>query len=125
MGDFRTLTAWQKAMDLLDAIYLTVRTFPPTETYCLSLQMRKAAVSIPSNLAEGRGRYTVADQRHFYVEARGSTHELETQIEASTRQHFIAGDQGQQLINQTQEVCKLISGLIRKLDGTQGLGPKA
>jgi four helix bundle protein len=106
-------------MDLVDAVYATVRTFPRSEMFCLSLQMRKAALSIPANLAEGCGRYTPADQRHFYRQARGSSHELETEIEAAMRQRFMTAERGAQLIARTQEVCRMINGLIRKLDRLQ------
>ena len=103
-------------MNLVDAVYVAVRTFPSSELFCLSQQMRKAAIAIPSDLAEGRGRFTLADQRHFYREARGSTQELETEIEIAVRQKFIPRDAGNRLIAQTQEVGRLINGLLRHLE---------
>jgi four helix bundle protein len=113
MSAFRTLTAWQKGMDLVDAVYDAVETFPKTELYALGAQLRKAVVSIPSLIAEGRGRYTTKDRRHFYVEARGSSHEIETELEIAMRRKFIAADRAMALIEQTAEVGRLISGLIR------------
>ena len=103
-------------MDLADEIYAVVELFPQSEIFVLSYQMRKAVGAIPSDIAEGRGRHTVADQRHFYREARGSTQELETEIEIAIRQRFIAPDKGQELIERTQEVCRLINGLLRTLE---------
>lgn len=103
-------------MDLVDAIYVAVRAFPSSELFCLSQQMGKATIAIPSDIAEGRGRYTLADQRHFYREARGSTQELETEIEVAVRQKFIPQDEGNRLIARTQEVCRLINGLLRNLE---------
>jgi len=112
-------------MDLIDAVYESVRAFPKSELFLLSQQMRSAAISIASNIAEGRGRYTPADQVRFYVHARGSTSELETQIEIAIRQQFISRDVGEQLLRGAEEVGRLISGLIKPKSKTQGLGPKA
>lgn len=78
MSAFRDLLAWQKAMDLVDDVYAAVHGFPQSELFCLSLQVRKCGIAIPSDIAEGRGRHSTADYRHFLREARGSTHELET-----------------------------------------------
>ena len=114
MADFRTVKAWQKAVELVDAIY-DARNFPTEERYCLAIQMRKAAIAIPSDIAEGKGRYTPADQRHLYREARGSTAELESDLEIARRRRFIDEERAQQLIAQTQEVGRLISGLIYSL----------
>ena len=105
-------------MDLVDTIYEITATFPKTEIYCLAAQMKKAAIAIPSDVAEGRGRYTIPDQRHLYREARGSTHELETQVEIAQRQKFITTERANLLIERTQEVGKLISGLIRSLEAS-------
>jgi four helix bundle protein len=102
-------------MDLCDAVYLGVRGFPKSELFGLSQQLRSAAVSIPSLLAEGRGRYTVADQQHFYREARGSTYEVQTQIEIAARQKFIDTEQRGKLMDLADEVGRLINGLLRSL----------
>ena len=115
MADFRTVKAWQKAVELVDAIYDATRNFPTEERYCLAIQMRKAAIAIPSDIAEGKGRSTVPDQRHLYREARGSTAELESDLEIARRRRFIDEERAQQLIAQTQEVGRVISGLINSL----------
>ena len=115
MSTYRNLLAWQKAMDLADAGYVAVRTFPKFELFGLSDQMRSAAVSIPSLIAEGRGRHTRRDYAHFLYQARGSAHELETQIEIAVRQEFMTREVGRRLIKQSYEVGKLINGLLRKL----------
>ena len=112
MGTYRDLLAWQKAMDLVVAIYETVRSFPRSELFLLSQQMRAAAISIPCNIAEGRGRYTIADQTHFYRQARGSAYELQTQIEISRRLELISDENGATLSALAAEVGRLINGLL-------------
>lgn len=102
-------------MDLVDAVYRAVRPFPKSELFVLSQQMRSAALSIPSNIAEGRGRYTPPDQVHFFVQARGSSLELQTQIEVAMRQEFINPDAGADLMKLAEEVGRLINGLITSL----------
>jgi four helix bundle protein len=120
MSDFRNLIAWKKAMDLVDAIYAVTSKFPGSELYGLASQMKKAANAIPSDIAEAKGRYTIPDQRHLYREARGSAQELETQIEIAMRQKFVPQERGAMLIAQTQEVCRLINGLIGSLEKGPG-----
>src|SRR6266478_3167852 len=84
-GDYRNLIAWQKAKRLALDVYRCTRRFPKDETYGLSSQMRRAAVSVPSNIAEGKGRHSHKDLVHFLYQARGSLLELETQNIDSTR----------------------------------------
>ena len=104
------------AMDLVDAVYDATRSFPKTEIFCMTQQIRKAALSVPQNVAEGRGRFTKADQRHFYVQARGSISEVDTLVEVARRQKFIAQPKAAELTAQVNKVGQLISGLIRSLD---------
>ena len=77
---YRDLVAWQKAMDLVTAIYQITTSFPKEELYGLTSQLRRAAISVPSNIAEGQGRRGVAEFRHFLRQASGSLMELETQM---------------------------------------------
>jgi four helix bundle protein len=79
-ASYRDLRVWQQAMELVVETYKQTRDFPKTEIYGLTSQMRRAAVSIPSNIAEGKGRSTDRDRAHFFCHARGSLLELETQI---------------------------------------------
>jgi four helix bundle protein len=113
MSAYRNLIAWQKAMDLVDETYRIARTFPKSETFVLSQQMRAAASSIPSNIAEGQGRFTRPECRQFLRHARGSTLELETQILIAQRQKFIDQATAEKLVRQAEEVGRLINGLIR------------
>lgn len=80
-SDFRELKVWQKAMELTVEIYSIVKLLPREETYALSDQMRRAAVSVPSNIAEGQGRETMKEFIRFLSVARGSLRELSTQLE--------------------------------------------
>ena len=100
-------------MDLVDAVYDLK--LPDEELYVLSAQMRRAAISIPSNIAEGHGRFSLRDFRRFLREARASGLELETQILIAKRRRFISEQQAISLLRLVGEVSQLISGLIRYL----------
>jgi four helix bundle protein len=115
VGNYEKLTAWQKAMDLVDAVYAAARFLPKSELFELTHQLKSAASSIPSNIAEGCGRHTLADQRHFYRQARGSVYELQTQIEIARRQRFVTAGIAVDLRDRSNEVGRLINGLLRSL----------
>ena len=102
-------------MELVDQVYVAVRSFPKSELFGLSQQMRAAAVSIPSNLAEGSGRYSIREEKQFARHARGSTYELQTQIEIAVRQGFIAPEDAVHLQNKAKKVGQLINAFIRSL----------
>ena|SRR6266571_3262333 len=89
MGNYNELNVWKKSVDLAIEVYRATVGFPEDEIFGLRLQMRRAAVSIPSNLAEGAGRSTSKDYRRFVLQARGSLLELETQVMISERLEFI------------------------------------
>jgi four helix bundle protein len=78
--DYQSLAAWQRAMELCDEVYRVTATFPKSEVYRLSSQLRQSAVSVPSNIAEGEGRITRGERRQFLGHARGSLYEVETQL---------------------------------------------
>ena len=107
------LKVWQLAMDLVVEVYAITRQFPDSEKYGLDSQMQRAAVSVPSNIAEGAGRESNADFLRFLTIARGSLSELETQLLLAQRLNYIA-DVSQQL-NIIKEVFMLLKGLVRKL----------
>jgi four helix bundle protein len=114
--DYRDLIVWQKAMDLVEAIYQTTKSFPREEIYGLTSQLRRAAVSIPSNIAEGNGRNSTRDYIHFIGMAYGSLKEAETQILIAERLHYIDSDHNSRLVQMTTEVARLISGLMNSLN---------
>ena len=118
MGDitsFRDLMAWQKAMDLADLVYDITETFPRREWFGLAYQMRKAAVSIPSNIAEGHRRQRASYVYHVGI-ALGSHGELDTQSEIGVRRRFIPNARRRQLEDLLGHVGRLTGGLHRSID---------
>jgi four helix bundle protein len=114
---FRDLIAWQKAMDLADLVYECTESFPPRERFGLAYQMRKSAVSIPSNIAEGNRRKTPGYIHHLTI-ALGSHGELDTQCELATRRKFIDAHHRGGLEALIAEVGRVTHGLLRSLDPT-------
>ena len=115
ISTYRELIVWQKSMDLVVSIYALTEQFPKTEVYSLTAQMRRAAVSIPSNIAEGRRRGSRKDFRHFLVIAYGSGSELETKLEIGKRVGFQTGELHQQCLNLLEEVMKMLNKMIANL----------
>jgi len=113
--DHRELIVWQKAMDLVEGIYEVTGGFPKAEIYGLTSQMRRAAVSIPSNIAEGNGRRTAGDYVHYLAIANGSLKELETQIEIANRLHFCNDQTLTTMLQRTAEIGRLLTGLRKSL----------
>jgi four helix bundle protein len=116
--DFKDLIAWQKGMELCRVVYRVTRDFPAGEAFGLTGQMRRAAVSIPSNIAEGRGRDSRKSYRHFLYLARGSACELETQVMLATDLEYLSRQEADVVLAQIGEVQRILSGLIRSLGDT-------
>jgi four helix bundle protein len=114
---FKELRVWQQAMKLATQTYRATGNFPRHEVYGLSLQMRKAAVSIPSNIAEGKGRRTDRDFRQFLFTARGSLLELETQVMIAQGLDYLTEKQAQVLLEGAEIVGRSLSGLINAIQG--------
>ena len=113
MKTFRELDVWNKAMELTDRVYDLVGQFPKEERFALGDQLRRAVVSIPSNIAEGFGRDTHKDFAHFLAQARGSLYEVDTQIEIAIRRGYILKNIS--LISLMNDVAKMLSALSRRL----------
>lgn len=112
----KDLIVWQKSIDLTVVVYTLTEAFPQRETYALSAQMRRAVVSIPSNIAEGRSRGTRKDFSHFLRMAYGSASELETQLVICT-QLSLGNRQDVQKANALlEEISKMLHAMIRKLE---------
>jgi four helix bundle protein len=113
---FTDLFAWQKGHELVLAIYTLVKQFPDDEKYALSSQIRRAAVSITSNIAEGFSRQSYADKKHFYVMAHGSLTEVQNQLLIARDTSMIAEVDFSPIAKLAVEVHKLLSGLIKKTE---------
>ncbi|MBI2678909.1 MAG: four helix bundle protein [Candidatus Koribacter versatilis] len=111
MQGHKDLIAWQKAMDLVVDVYRATKLLPKEETYGLVSQMRRAAVSVPSNLAEGHGRSSKKEFHLFIGNARGSLLEPETQIELSQRLGYLSSSEAKSLLGKTAEVGRILTGL--------------
>lgn len=112
---YKDLFVWQKAMVLVTNIYKLSQSFPVSELYGLSNQMRRSAVSIPSNIAEGYGRHSRGDYKRFLQIAAGSLYELQTQLEISFNLGFVDYGQFNTCFGCTKEVERMLTSLINKL----------
>ena len=115
VNGYKDLIVWQKAIDLSVEVYRLVKLLPKIEIYGLADQMRRAAVSIPSNIAEGKGRNSAREFVHFLSIARGSQKELETQIYLCTRLEYFTEENALTAFNLCEEVSKMLNALIIKL----------
>jgi four helix bundle protein len=115
MQDFQDLTVWQRAVEMTVKTYSLTNSFPSFEMYGLTSQMRRAAVSVASNIAEGRGRLTDGEFRQFLGHAQGSNCELQTQVEAARRLMFATEDQLKNVEMLSIEAGKMLSALIGTL----------
>ena len=113
---YRDLEVWQKAMELVTDVYRMTEHFPESERFGLTNQLRRACVSIPSNIAEGQGRRTDKDFLHFLYIARGSLMEVQTQNEIASRLGFTDTALTKSVEDSTVTVLKLLHGLIRSLN---------
>jgi four helix bundle protein len=113
---FRDLVAWQKGMSLASAVYRVTAGLPPDERFGLTSQMRRAAVAIPSNIAEGYGRRARADYVRFLNIALGSAYELDTQLTIAQHLGFIADQQYEPVLADVHEVQRVLAGLIRSIE---------
>jgi four helix bundle protein len=113
---FRDLIVWQKAMELARQVYLQTEGFPKSEMFGLRMQMRRSAVSVASNIAEGHGRLTDPQLRNSLGMARGSLYELQTQAELACDLGFINRKSIERLFELATETGKLINGLLGVLE---------
>ena len=113
--NYRELLAWQKAMDLVELVYSATFDWPKEELYGLTSQIRRAAVSVPSNIAEGQGRASSKEFSHHLSIARGSLLEVETQLLLAQRLNYLQTAEADKLLACTAEVGRLITGLARSL----------
>ena len=112
---YRDLVVWQKAVDLCVEAYRLAKKLPKEELYALSDQIRRAAVSVPSNIAEGHARHSRKDFAHFLTISQGSIAELETQLYLAVRMDMLAESDVDSLLQLSGEVSKMLMSLRTKL----------
>jgi four helix bundle protein len=122
MKDYKKFLVWQKAHQLTLEIYRVTKNFPKEEVYGLTSQMKRAASSIPMNIAEGCGRNTDKDFARFLVISFGSANELEYQVILSTDLGYLNQEQSTTLLTKLEEVKKMLNGLIKKINNLNAEG---
>lgn len=121
---YRDLIAWQKAKTLALDVYVCTRKFPKDEIYGLTSQMRRAAVSVPSNIAEGKGRYSRKEFVQFLYRARGSLLELVTQLSIAHELDYIDLPAFRHLDQTAEELGRILNGLIKRFQAQPGVFPE-
>ena len=112
---YRELLVWQKSMDLVTATYLATESFPKSEMFGLTSQLKRAVVSIPSNIAEGQGRDSTKEFLYHLSVAYGSLMEAETQIQIAVNLSILKNSEAERLFDQCGEVGRMLNGLARSL----------
>jgi four helix bundle protein len=123
MFNFEKLDVWQKAIDFADLIYNETRAFPAEERFGLTNQLRRAAVSISSNIAEGSSRSSKSDFARFVEIAAGSVFEVVSQAFIAHRQGFLSEDQFRKIYTDAEELSRMLSGLRKSLLSTLNSQP--
>ena len=117
IAGFKKLQIWQKAMDLTVDIYQLAKNLPDSEKYGLINQMQRCSVSVPSNIAEGYGRYSDAELAHYLRVSRGSLYELITQTTLCNRLGYITDEQLAVIDKQAEEIDKMTISFINRIEG--------
>lgn len=112
--DYKKLIVWQKALTLTIKVYKLTKKLPKEERFSLTDQLRRAAVSIPSNIAEGSGRMSVKEQAHFMSIALGSVYEVETQLIICTEVDYLSQDDVKDIFDLSSEVTRMLYSFIEK-----------
>ena len=116
MKTYRDLLVWQKAIAFVTEVYKTTKIFPKEELYGLTAQLKRSAISIPSNIAEGYGRKSKKDYIRFLQIAMGSIFEIQTQLEISKNLSFLPEDGFTELFEYSRELERMLSSLISKIN---------
>lgn len=112
---YQDLVAWQKAMALVTDVYQLSGSFPKEELYALTSQLRRAAVSVPSNIAEDQGRHGAVEFRRFLRLAMGSLMDVETQVLIAERLHYLDSSQTKGILGDAAELGRILNGLVNSL----------
>ena len=114
--NYKDLNIWKRSIELVEDIYRLTKSFPKEELYGLTSQMRRAAVSIPSNIAEGFTRFHNKEYKQFLYIALGSCSELSTQIIIASRLKYFDDNKIELLLNEINEICRMTMNLIKKIN---------
>lgn len=125
MFNFERLEAWQHALDIAETVYIMTRAFPSEERYGLASQLRRAAVSVSANLAEGASRISSQEQVRFVEIALGSLHEVVSEAAIGKRQGFVGDDDFARLYAMAEKQGRMLSGLRRSLVGEKLTVPQS
>jgi four helix bundle protein len=125
MRDYTKIKAWEKADDLTVSIYEVTKSFPKEEIYALTSQIRRAAYSVPANIAEGSARESMKDYLHFLYIARGSLVEMRCFVHLAGRLEYIAPDKRDELLSQADEALRTLAGLIKAVESEAGIISRA
>ena len=112
---YRELIAWQKGMKFVTEIYSATQLFPSTELYGLTSQLRRGAVSVPTNIAEGQARFSQKEFHHFLSQARSSLVEVETQLLIARELKYLASGKTEELLAKADELGRILNGLIASI----------
>lgn len=115
MKNYRDLIVWQKSIQFVTEIYKSTRKFPKEEQYGLTSQINRAAISIPSNIAEGYGRRSTNDYIRFLQISMGSVYEIQTQLEISKNIEILSADEYLQIHENSREIERMLSSMINKI----------
>jgi four helix bundle protein len=115
VASYQDLLVWQRSMDLVETVYRLTARFPPAEQWGLVSQMRRAAISVPSNIAEGYGRQATGEYRHHVSIGRGSLLELGTQILLAIRLKYLQPGDADPVLKEIDELSRMLATLVSKL----------
>ncbi|MBQ6119651.1 MAG: four helix bundle protein [Clostridia bacterium] len=114
--NYKQLNVWNKSMELTDAVYDLIEKMPKTEQFSLAAQLRRAVISVPSNIAEGNGRVSAKEFKQFLSVAKGSVYEVETQLLIGVRRQFLPQADAEIALSLCDDVSRMLTGLIFHLD---------
>ena len=114
--NYKQLNVWNKSMELTDAVYDLIEKMPKTEQFSLAAQLRRAVISVPSNIAEGNGRVSAKEFKQFLSVAKGSVYEVETQLLIGVRRQIFSQADAEIALSLCDDVSRMLTGLIFHLD---------
>lgn len=113
--NYKDLQVWQRSMILVEMIYKMTSKFPAQEQWGLTIQMRRSAVSVPSNIAEGYGRQATGEYRHHLSIGRGSLLELETQVILCNRLNYLKAEDADHILDEVRQISRMLATLVSKM----------